>query len=102
LIMDSFSAHKTKRVKDMLKEHNFDLVMIPAGFTKYLQPLDLTFNRSFKSKLKDFYCKDIGIQNSTKISQYKFRIDKLSKHLKQVSHLITRTCIMNGFKKILL
>ena len=52
LLMDSFTAHKTDKVKDLLKSLNFDLIMIPGGCTKWLQPLDLTVNRSFKAKYK--------------------------------------------------
>ena len=52
LIMDSCSAHRTQAVKDELHANNFDLAIIPGGWTKYLQPLDLTVNRSFKASLK--------------------------------------------------
>jgi hypothetical protein len=52
LIMDSFSGHLTDEVKSALNAHNFDVAIVPGGCTKYLQPLDLTVNRSFKAKLK--------------------------------------------------
>jgi hypothetical protein len=55
LIMDSFTGHKTTEVKDACKRH--DICMIPGGCTKYLQPLDLTVNRSYKCRLKDGYAK---------------------------------------------
>ena len=55
LVMDSHRSHMTDAVKTACKQHNIDIVMIPGGCTKYLQPLDLTVNRSFKSKLKQHY-----------------------------------------------
>lgn len=52
LIMDSFSGHLTQQVRAVLKDHKFDVLIIPGGYTKYLQPLDISVNRSFKARLK--------------------------------------------------
>ena len=51
VILDS-SGHIAQRVKDEFHRNGFDIAVIPGGCTKYLQPLDLTVNRSFKCKLK--------------------------------------------------
>ncbi len=51
LIYDSARAHITDDVKNMAKNFS-QIAVIPGGLTKKLQPLDLTANKSFKSKLK--------------------------------------------------
>ena len=51
--MDSVSAHKADSVKDQLKDLNTHIAIIPGGLTKILQPLDLTVNRVFKSKVRE-------------------------------------------------
>ena len=51
LILDSFTAYKTDAVKNRLYEKNTDLAVIPGGLTSRLQPLDVSLNRSFKSKV---------------------------------------------------
>jgi hypothetical protein len=53
LVMDSAPGHKTIQVKEACKSKNIGICMLPGGCTKYLQPLDLTVNRSFKSRLKN-------------------------------------------------
>jgi hypothetical protein len=39
LVMDSYSAHLTQDVNDVLDSNNFDVAVIPVGCTKDLQPL---------------------------------------------------------------
>jgi hypothetical protein len=48
LVIDSFSAHITDKIKKRLQRLKTHLVVIPAGFTAIFQPLDLGINRSFK------------------------------------------------------
>jgi hypothetical protein len=57
LILDSFRGHLTDKIKETCEKRNIIRAVIPGGMTKYLQPLDLTVNRSFKSKVKDYYLK---------------------------------------------
>ncbi|XP_072769637.1 pogo transposable element with KRAB domain [Nerophis lumbriciformis] len=52
LICDSMRAHLTDTVKTQMKQTNSELVIIPGGFTKELQPLDIGVNRAFKVKLR--------------------------------------------------
>jgi DDE superfamily endonuclease len=51
LVLDSFSAHKTDAVKQRFREKKTDLAVIPGGLTSRLQPLDVSLNKSFKSKV---------------------------------------------------
>lgn len=51
LVLDSFSAHKTDPVKRRFREKNTDIAIIPGGLTSRLQPLDVSLNKSFKTKV---------------------------------------------------
>uniref|UniRef100_U9SUI3 HTH CENPB-type domain-containing protein n=1 Tax=Rhizophagus irregularis (strain DAOM 181602 / DAOM 197198 / MUCL 43194) TaxID=747089 RepID=U9SUI3_RHIID len=52
---DFFSAHRTDAVKQRFREKRTDLAVIPGGLTSHLQPLDVSLNRSFKSKVRNIY-----------------------------------------------
>lgn len=58
LILDSFKGHLTDQIKDTCDSLGITRAVIPGGFTGILQPLDLTVNKSFKAKLKRFYCRE--------------------------------------------
>jgi nicotinamidase-related amidase len=100
LIMDSCSAHKTTEVKHLLKKHNFDLVMIPGGFTKYLQPLDLTVNRSFKTKLKHRYIDTIKQGEQVTKSTSKSRLTSLFDNVIEAVKDVSSECVKKGFEKM--
>lgn len=44
LVLDSFSAH-------IVGEKNTNIAVIPGGLTSRLQPLDVSVNKSFKTKV---------------------------------------------------
>ncbi len=67
--MDSAPGHKTELVKQVCKKHNFDVAMIPGGMTKDLQPLDISVNRSFKTKLKERYTRALMQQDDMVIER---------------------------------
>jgi transposase len=54
LVLDSFSAHIVDSVKRRFIEKNTDIAVIPGGLTSRLQPLDVSINKSFKSKVSLF------------------------------------------------
>ena len=51
LVWDSFRAHLTDGVKDLLSRRNVDVAVIPGGLTPVLQPLDKCINKPFKAKV---------------------------------------------------
>lgn len=57
LLMDSFGGHLTDDVRRCCNRLNILLLPIPPGCTKYLQPLDLTVNHSFKAKIRKEWIK---------------------------------------------
>ena len=57
LVMNDVSMHKIDYVKNNIKELKTRVSMIPRGLKRYLQPLDVTFNKPFKDELKKRYTK---------------------------------------------
>jgi len=51
--MDLLHSHKTKLVKKLLKKNDVTLLLVPAGCTGIVQPVDISFNRPFKDMLKE-------------------------------------------------
>jgi hypothetical protein len=100
LILDSATCHLTEEVKETLHSNLFDLLVIPTGCTKYLQPLDLTVNRSFKAKLKGHYVdllKTMG-EDVIKVSRSRLNMDVLAKNILKTTMEITPDCIRNGWR----
>ena len=52
LVLDSFKAHLVDPVKRRFDEKRTNLAVIPGGLTKRLQPLDVSTNKSFKTKVR--------------------------------------------------
>ena len=50
LVMDSFSAHITSKVKAELAKINTHLAIILGGCTSKTQPLDVALNKPFKDR----------------------------------------------------
>ena len=51
--MDNFRGHKTDSIMECLEEHNIVVVMVPAGCTDRLQPLDVSVNKPTKDFLRE-------------------------------------------------
>lgn len=51
LVWDSFRAHLTDAVKDLLSRRNVNVAVIPGGLTLVIQPLDNCINKPFKAKV---------------------------------------------------
>lgn len=51
LVLDSFSAHIVDSVKRRFSEKHTNIAVIPGGLTSRLQPLDVSVNKSFKTKV---------------------------------------------------
>jgi hypothetical protein len=105
LVMDSFRGHKTTEVKEACKRNQIDICMIPGGCTKYLQPLDLTVNRSYKCRLKDGYARMMKsytglIDKSKKESANKINLVALTANVVQSATSVTRECVLRGWTKM--
>jgi len=52
LVFDCYSSHVSKAFqKEIIKHDNLDILLIPGGLTYLLQPLDVSFNHSFKTEV---------------------------------------------------
>jgi hypothetical protein len=103
--MDSAPGHKTKEVKEACQRNSIDICMIPGGCTKYLQPLDLTVNRSFKARLKNGYSMMMRnytgtIDKCKKESANKVNIKELMQNVSRSANSVTTQCVMNGWIKM--
>ena len=55
LVWDTFKCHFTSSVRSLLQQSNTDLVSVPPGCTKILQPTDVCWNAPFKVRYRDLY-----------------------------------------------
>ena len=55
LIFDRASFHIKQDIIDFLNLKNIHYVIIPLGFTRYIQPMDLSINKPLKTAIKEKY-----------------------------------------------
>ena len=55
LVWDSFKCHINEKIKEILKKMNTVKGVIPGGCTKFLQPLDVSINKPFKTIFRELY-----------------------------------------------
>ena len=99
LIMDSFRGHLTRKVEDTCDSLNIIRSIIPGGLTSELQPLDRTVNRSFKSKMRDLFKREMNSITShsptTNISQWNRQL--MIQAVSQAWSFVEEQTIKNGF-----
>ena len=55
LVMDNASMHKIPEINRSVELSETKVMMIPGGFTRYLQPLDVSINKPFKEEIRRKY-----------------------------------------------
>ena len=75
LVLDMASSHIHPKVIEYLNDNDIDFVVIPPGFTRYLQPLDIYVNKEFKSNLKNKYINHLT-HNNLFIKNEEFSVEK--------------------------
>ena len=100
LIIDSASCHRYHAIKDAALEHNIDVLYIPPNKTKYLQPLDLTVNRSFKCKMANLHATAEKLHIPQNESFASCSLTRLCEQVKIATSSISPDCIKNGFRKM--
>lgn len=66
LALDSASAHRNDTFKNiMAKNYDTKVVIIPGGMTPILQPADISWNRTVKSKILNLWINWITVQIET-------------------------------------
>ena len=54
-VLDAFKGRLTDSVKNQLRKMKTEFVVIPAGITSVLQPMDVSINKPFKDRLRQQY-----------------------------------------------
>jgi hypothetical protein len=55
LVWDCQRSHISESTKKEFRNKKIDMVVVPAGCTKYVQPADLSWNKPFKAQFREFY-----------------------------------------------
>ena len=55
LVLDSFKCHTNEKIKETLKKMNTVMGAIPGCWTKFLQPLDVSIKKPFKTIFRKLY-----------------------------------------------
>ncbi|KAI5152436.1 hypothetical protein ENBRE01_2830 [Enteropsectra breve] len=101
LILDSARAHITDNVKTRINTLS-RLAVIPEGMTKVLQPLDLTVNRSFKSKLREkwrIWMMEDDHEFTRGGAMKRASYGQIVRWVKEAWDEVTIECVQNGFRK---
>jgi hypothetical protein len=102
LIFDSCTALLKPEVKEAVEKYT-KLALIPAGLTKHLQPLVISVNKSFKTKLRnswDEWMLDFKMISLTKGgNRRKATFSTICGWIVKAWTEITPEIIKNGFKK---
>ncbi|CAI7759240.1 unnamed protein product [Closterium sp. NIES-54] len=57
LVLDSYRGHITHTMLQAYRTHSITLVVIPAGCTSQIQPLDISINQCFKAVVRARYAR---------------------------------------------
>lgn len=102
LVLDSMRAHITDTVKQAIKATNTIPAVIPGGTTKFLQPLDISVNRSFKTHLRTKWEKWMteGDHSFTKTGRMRrATLHEVCSWILAAWEKVPESAIKNGFRK---
>jgi hypothetical protein len=81
LLLDHFKVHTLPSIGKKLSNAGVDVMMIPAGYTSVLQPMDIGCNKPFKDRLTELY--DIWfVEVSNDEVSLTFRIAPITRNLR--------------------
>lgn len=61
--MDKAPSHYSDEIREIFQQNSSSYVLFHGGQTKFLQPLDISINKPFKSELRKKYS-DFQINNN--------------------------------------
>ena len=102
LMLDGAPGHKTDNVKEKFHRSGTLMAMIPGGLTKKLQVLDISVNKSFKSRLRSRWENWLinGYKNYTKSGNLKrVSYEEITKWISEAWNEVPVSTITSGFKK---
>lgn len=103
LLLDDFSGHWTKEVKEYAAEINVHLLKVPPNFTSVCQPADVAWNRPFKARLRELWTNDLASQvtaHEKDIVSFKLKVadrEKLTSWIVDSWGQVSPETIQNGF-----
>ena len=68
LILDKATSHITQNILDTFKSNNQFLSFIPAGLTRFIQPLDVVVNKPYKDSLRKKYLEYCSLLNDNSVN----------------------------------
>lgn len=77
LIMDSATCHKTAAVS---RHKNITPILVPAGCTPLVQPLDVSINKPFKCKMREQWHAWINMPEEDHVLTASGKRKRVSKH----------------------
>lgn len=95
LLLDEFSGHQTREVRDALIDADAFVVYIPGGYTWKLQVMDVGINKPFKDKVRDFYETWLIQQENPKPTR-----DLVANWINDAFKNITQSTIHNTWRRI--
>ena len=54
-VIDDASFHSGESIRNICKDNNIELIVLPGGTTSILQPLDVVVNKPFKDAMRERY-----------------------------------------------
>ena len=114
VLMDNFSGQKTTSLLEKLEEKGIVVVMIPAGTTDRLQPLDVSTNKAAKDfmreKFRHWYAQEVEKQLQAGTAENDVKINMGMPVMKEVGVKwltalydklrMETSIIINGFKNV--
>ena len=101
-MLDGAPGYKTDNVKEKFHRRGTLMAMIPGGLTKKLQVLDISVNKSFKSRLRSRWENWLinGYKNYTKSGNLKrVSYEEITKWISEAWNEVPVSTITSGFKK---
>ena len=97
IVFDRARSHFSERIYELFEKFNSKYSLIHPGQTSYVQPLDVSINKSFKSAIHKKYTQ-FQIDNKNSKKRTRENIIDFIHELWYEESIITKEMIINAFK----
>lgn len=100
LVLDQYKPHYSPDAKELLENLKTDSILIPAGCTSLVQPADVSWNKPFKTKLRELWTEWMRdtTRKLTKSGKLKApRRQDVINWISEAWHCVTKETIINSF-----
>ena len=98
MILDKASSHITQNILDSFKSNNQYLSFVPAGLTRFIQPLDVVVNKPFKDSLRKVYLEYCSQLNDSSVKITREKMIEFICNIWYNPNVITSEMIIKSFK----